>query len=78
MTVQLKVIIERVQKTIEFYVVKEIDPEMIAGIDFLDKFGIKLKKEASNIDRILAIRDSPSDEDRLKRIRELYITTSEN
>jgi len=77
-TVQIKVIIERVQKTIEFYVVKEIDPEMIAGIDFLDKFGIKLKKEASNIDRILAIRDSPSDEDRLKRIRELYNTTSEN
>ena len=45
---------------------------MIAGIDFLDKFGIKLKKEPSHTENVLVIRDSPSDEDRLKRIKELY------
>ena len=70
--VQLKVIIERLEKTIDFFVVKDLDPEMIAGIDFLDKFGIKLKKEPSHTENVLVIRDSPSDEDRLKRIKELY------
>ena len=69
---QLKVIIERLEKTIDFFVVKDLDPEMIAGIDFLEKFQIKLKKEPSHTENVLVIRDNPSDEDRLKRIKELY------
>ena len=41
-TVKLIINIEEVEKTIEFYVVKEIVPDMIAGVDFLKKFNIRL------------------------------------
>ena len=70
--VQLNVVIEGTQKLIEFYVVKELDPEMIAGIDFLDKFGIKLKRQIPRGGEILVIRDNPSDEDRLRRIMNIF------
>ena len=76
--VQLKVIIERMQKTVDFFVVKDLDPEMIAGIDFLDKFRIKLKREPSNTNELLVIRDNPSDEDRLRRIKELFENKIDN
>ena len=76
--VKLKVIIEGVQKIIEFYVVKELNPEMIAGVDFLDKFGIKLKKETIDSSDIWMIRDSPTDDDRLKRIKEIFNTKVDN
>ena len=70
--VQLNVVIEGTQKLTEFYVVKELDPEMIAGIDFLDKFGIKLKRQIPRGGEILVIRDNPSDEDRLRRIMNIF------
>jgi len=70
--VQLKIKIERIQKTVDFFVVKDLEPEMIAGIDFLNKFSIKLKKETGYNEGVLAIRDTLTDGDRLKRIREIY------
>ena len=49
-----------------------MEPEMIAGIDFLNKFSIKLKKETGYNEGVLVIRDTLTDGDRLKRIREIY------
>ena len=71
-TVLLKIKIEGNQKNIKFYVVKGMNPEMIAGVDFLDNFGIKLIKKSIQNSDVFMIRDSPSDEDRLKRITDLY------
>jgi len=53
-------------------VVEDLEPEMIAGIDFLNKFNIKLKKETGYNEGVLVIRDTLTDGDRLKRIREIY------
>ena len=52
--------------------VEDLEPEMIAGIDFLNKFNIKLKKETGYNEGVLVIRDTLTDGDRLKRIREIY------
>jgi transposase InsO family protein len=71
-TILVKVIIEGRQRMVEFYVVKGLDPEMIAGVDLLDKFGIKLTKEVTNNNQVFMIRESPSSEERLKRIKKLY------
>ena len=52
--------------------VEDLEPEMIAEIDFLNKFSIKLKKETGYNEGVLVIRDTLTDGDRLKRIREIY------
>jgi len=76
-TVKLIINIEEVEKTIEFYVVKEIVPEMIAGVDFLKKFNIRLSKVIQGKRQILQIKDNNLDKERMIRMKELYQSINE-
>ena len=78
--VKIEVVIENMKRLIEFYVVNDVNPEMIVGIDFLNEFGIRLVKldtinitEDNNKNQICYIRENLTDDNRLQRLKEIFL-----
>lgn len=57
---------------LKFYVVKELNPEMIAGISFLNAFNIRLKYcKLETVNQLLGIRENWTNKDRENRLTQI-------